>query len=212
MIAVIKGDIVDSRSLKEPEKWLEPLKEKFSEWGETPKNWELAWGDAFQLEVSDVAQSLWKALQIKALIRGIAPFSGNISTIDVRMSIGIGRKEYVANRISESNGDAFHRSGERFESLKKEKRTLALKSPWDNFDAEINLYLKLACTFMDTWSVSSANLVRIALQYPNATQTEIGKILKIKQNSVSGRWSRANMDEVREVEKMFRIKIKNQLK
>lgn len=212
MIAVIKGDIINSRTISKPDKWLRPLKDLFNEWGKTPQQWELAWGDAFQIEVSDTTSVLNKALQIKALIRSIAPEYGQVSSIGVRMAIGIGNKEYAGKRISESNGQAFHYSGEIFESLKREKRTLVLKSPWEDFNESINLNLKLACTFMDNWSVSSASLVQLVLRNPKATQEEIGDILGIKQNSVSGRWSRANMDELFAMDEMFRKKIKTYIK
>ena len=62
---------------------------------------------------------------------------------------------------------------------------------------------------MDKWSVSSAELVQIILNNPDITQEEIGKHLGIKQNSVSGRWNRANVNEILEVNKMFQNKIKN---
>ena len=60
---------------------------------------------------------------------------------------------------------------------------------------------------MNKWSVSSAELMEIVLKEANITQDEIGKRLGIKQNSVSGRWNRANVNEILEVEKMFRKKI-----
>lgn len=50
MIAVVKGDIIASRKLVDQEKWLLPLKDLLSSWGESPKNWELVWGDFFQIE------------------------------------------------------------------------------------------------------------------------------------------------------------------
>lgn len=51
--------------------------------------------------------------------------------------------------------------------------------------------------------VSSAELMHIILANPDITQEEIGKLLGIKQNSVSGRWNRANVNEILEVEEMF---------
>jgi hypothetical protein len=35
MIAVIKGDIIESRKLADQEKWLSPLKKLFGQWGNT---------------------------------------------------------------------------------------------------------------------------------------------------------------------------------
>ena len=201
MIAVIKGDIIASRTLNNQEQWLQPLKTLLTKWGRTPQEWELVWGDFFQLEISSPEEALMRALEIKAVIK-------KTGSIDVRMSIGIGEKTYVGTRISESNGPAFVNAGERFETLKKEKINLVIQSPWPDLDKEINLYLKLAGTIMDNWSASSAELMEIVLQRPEATQKEIGEMLGIKQNSVSGRWSRAKVSEIMEVEQMFRQKVK----
>ncbi|MBI2281470.1 MAG: hypothetical protein HYU68_12410 [Bacteroidetes bacterium] len=213
MVAVIKGDIVASRKLTDQEKWLSPLKNLLASWGNTPQDWELVWGDFFQIEISDPEDVLKKVFEIKALIKKIEPIDDRkkISTIDVRMAIGIGEKTYTGERISESNGPAFIHAGDKFDLLKKENVNIGLKSPWQNFDEEINLYLKLAGTFMDKWSVSSAELIEIVLKKPHTTQEEIGKILGIKQSGVSGRWNRAHAEEILAVEKMFRKKIKNLL-
>ena len=204
MIAVIKGDIIASRTLNNQEQWLQPLKTLLTKWGRTPEEWELVWGDFFQIEISSPEEVLMRALEIKAVIK-------KTGSIDVRMSIGIGEKTYIGARISESNGPAFVNAGERFETLKKEKINLVIQSPWPDADKEINLYLKLAGTIMDNWSTSSAELMEIVLKRPEATQKEIGEMLGIKQNSVSGRWSRANVDEIMEVEQMFRQKVKHLL-
>jgi hypothetical protein len=209
MIAVITGDIIASRKLVNQEKWLSPLKNLFATWGDSPRVWKLDRGDFFQIEITNVEEVLKDALVIKALIKKVEPIDEHkkISTIDVRLAIGIGEKTYSGESISESNGSAFINSGEKFDVLKKENVTLGIKTPWQDFDEEINLYLKLAGIFMDKWSVSSAELMQIILNNPNTTQEDIGKRLGIKQNSVSGRWNRANVNEIMEVEKIFRKKI-----
>ena len=214
MIAVVKGDIIASRKLVDQEKWLLPLKDLLSSWGESPKNWELVWGDFFQIEFQHPEEALQKIFEIKALIKKIEPLDNRklISTIDVRMAVGIGTKSYTGERISESNGSAFIYAGEKFDILKKESVTMGLKSEWQDFDNEINLYLKLAGTFMDKWSVSSAELIEVVLKNPTITQQEIGSLLSIKQSGVSGRWHRANVDELLAVERMYRNKIKTLLR
>lgn len=213
MIAVIKGDIIASRKLTDQEKWLSPLKNLLATWGKTPEQWELVWGDFFQIEIEQPEEALQKALAIKTLIKKTEPLNDRkkISTIDVRISIGIGEKSYSGVKISESNGSAFIHAGEQFDILKKEKVTIGIKSLWPDFDEEINLYLKLAGIFMDKWTISSAGLVEAVLQNNTYTQEEIGKLLHIKQSAVSGRWNRANVEEILEVEKMYRKKIKKLL-
>jgi len=211
MIAVIKGDIINSRKLSNPEPWLIPLQELFGSWGNSPEKWELLWGDFFQLEVERPEEALYKALQIKTLLKKTQnQNTGKTSSpIDVRMAIGIGEKTYAGSKISESNGPAFVNASERFDRLKKDRLNLAVQSPWKDFDQEMNLFFDFSGLIMDHWSISSAELMEIVLNQPSITQTEIGEKLGIKQNSVSGRWNRTHCDKLIKLEALFRQKIKN---
>jgi hypothetical protein len=211
MIAVIKGDIIASRKLGNQALWLKPLKNLLVTWGKEHKDWELHSGDFFQIEISNPEDALRKVFEIKTLIKKVEPIdkTKKSSTIDVRLAVGIGEKTYYGDSISENNGPAYIYSSEKFDVLKKENVTIGIKTTWKNFDEEMNLYLKLAGTFMDKWTVSSAELIQIVLNNPDITQEEIGKKLGIKQNSVSGRWNRANLNEILELEKMYRNKIKS---
>jgi hypothetical protein len=56
MVAVIKGDIINSRLIINQDKWLIPLEDLLNEWGKSPEIWEVAWGDSFQLEVENPAE------------------------------------------------------------------------------------------------------------------------------------------------------------
>jgi hypothetical protein len=210
MIAIITADIINSRKLVNQEIWITPLKKLLSLYGATPQKWEIFRGDYFQVEIEDAKEALLLSLKIKALMKSIIATEGQKKgdSIDVRMAIGLGTKEYVADRISESNGTAFINSGEKFEKLKKEKMTLAIQSSFPNFDYEMNLYLKLAIIQMDAWTVNSAALFTTLFEDPEKKQVEIGKILGIGQNSVSGRFKRAHVDEILELDKMYRYKLK----
>jgi hypothetical protein len=213
MIAVITGDIMASRSLSNQEQWIKPLKKLLGKWGKSPAVWKLDRGDFFQVEVAAPETALLRAFQIKTLIKSVlSPEPGaKRSTLDVRMGIGIGEKTYTGASISESNGAAFIHSGEKFDALQREAVRIGITTPWPHLDEEINLYLKLLGIIIDRWSVSSAELVAIVLQYPQITQEAIGQKLGIRQNSVSGRWNRARIDELLEVENIFRRKISHQL-
>jgi hypothetical protein len=214
MIAVIKGDIVASRKLGNQALWLKPLKNLLASWGENHKNWELHSGDFFQIEIANPVEALQKMIEIKTVIKKVEPTNKTkkSSTIDVRLALGIGEKTYSGESISENNGPAYIYSSEKFDVLKKENVTIGIKTSWKMFDEEMNLYLKLTGILMDKWTVSSAELVQIVLNNPGITQEEIGKQIGIKQNSVSGRWNRANANEILEVEKMYRKKIESLLK
>lgn len=209
MIALLTGQIINSRELKDENLWINPFKKLLGNWGQTPKHWEIFRGDSFQLEITDPRESLLAALQIKALIKSLPYPDENkrSSPVDVRMAIGIGEKSYDADRISESNGSSFVKSGEKFEQLNSEMITLAINSPWAEWNDEMNLYLKLAGIQLDSWSISSGELMSEVLSNPDRTQAEIGEVLHINQNSVSKRYKAANGEDIKALEKLFRKKL-----
>jgi len=199
MISVITGDIINSRK-SSPNLWLKLLKIELNASGKTPDFWEIYGGDTFQLRVDDPLKALTAAIRLKAVIKLQKPF-------DVRLAIGIGDITYKSKKITECNGPAFIYSGEKFKTLKKEKQKLAVKSEWPDFDTTINLCLKLGMIAMDKWSVNSAEMVALALSYPQDSQADLGKMLKIKQNAVSTRFSRAHYDELMELNELYKNKL-----
>ena len=200
MTSIITGDIVNSRKVKQPEEWLNNIKKIFNQVGKETKTWEIFKGDYFQLEVKDISEVILIALKLKAAIK-------NIESLDVRMAIGIGEKTYDAPSISQSNGEAFIYSGELFEGLKKS--TLAMKSPWQDLDDEMNLHLDLASLTMNNWTKNSAQIMALSLEMPNATQTELAGQLGISQGRISERQKRAGYEEIIKMENRFRVLIKS---
>lgn len=150
MTSVITGDIIGSRQQKS-DHWVDDLKNILAPFGSTPNKWEVYRGDEFQIEIPNPEDALLVAILVKAHLRAIKS--------DARMSIGFGDKTHNAKRISESNGSAFIHSGELFETLKKQKVTLALRTGDNSFDEKLNLMPQLALTFMDSWLVQSAEFV-----------------------------------------------------
>jgi hypothetical protein len=199
MIAIITGDIINSRKLAS-KTWMNGLKLIFNTLGKNPSEWEIYRGDEFQLEVKNPEEALLFAFQIKAYLKTIK--------LDARMSIGLGNKNYESKKISESNGTAFVYSGELFETLKKQKINLAINSSNESLNTEINLMLRLSLVFMDSWLVQSAEFVLTAIENPTLSQEEIGVKLGINQAAVSRRRKRAQFDLMMELEKHFRTKIK----
>ncbi|SJZ53161.1 SatD family protein [Sediminibacterium ginsengisoli] len=204
MTSIITGDIINSRGLINQQKWIAPLKKILTDYGRSPKSWEIYRGDSFQLEIKKPELSLLAAIRIKACIRAVPG-------LDVRMAIGIGEKSYDAPRITESNGSAFINSGEQFELLKKIRKNLAVGSPWLELDAEINMMISLASIAMDRWSHSSAEIITLSLLYQDLSQKELGDKINRSQSSVSERQTRASYSEIMELEKFYRKKIMQQL-
>ena len=204
MTSVITGDIIKSRSIKNPDIWLSILKQALTSIEKDLTKWEIYRGDSFQIEVSDINDSFLSALYLKACLK-------TIKGLDVRMAIGIGSKSFNGEKITESNGEAFQFSGDTLESLKKEKVNLKIKTINPNLNAELNLYFKLALSIMDNWTANSAEIVKLSIEQPDALQETLGKQLGINQNAISGRQKRAHLDELLELDHLYRQKL-NQLK
>ncbi|RTY82341.1 hypothetical protein EKL99_10350 [Flavobacterium sp. ZB4P23] len=200
MISIITGDIINSRQLPSAI-WIDGLKELLNTRGKNPSEWEIYRGDEFQIEIINPEEALLTAFQIKAYLKTLK--------LDARMSIGFGDKTYSGATISESNGTAFVRSGELFETLKKLKTTLAINSGTSDLDTEINLMLRLGLTFMDNWLAQSAEFIVVSMANKMLSQEEIGTKLGINQAAVSRRRKRAQFDLVLELDNHFRKKIKN---
>jgi hypothetical protein len=199
MIVILTGDIINSRKLPS-KKWIDDLKAMFQLFGKTPNDWEIYRGDEFQLEIKNPEHALLIAFQIKSFFKSV--------NLDVRMSLGFGDKTYKARKITESNGSAFVRSGELFETLKKQKLNLALSTGDIALDEEINLLLRLSMAFMDNWLQQSAEFILVAIQNPTLSQEEIGGKLGINQAAVSRRQKRSQYELMMQVDHYFRKKIK----
>lgn len=213
MIAVITGDIIDSRSLDSQQEWLIPIQSLFSKWGNVNQAWEIFRGDSFQLEVLDPIEAFQKALMIKATIKSITgdQLKKRTGPVDVRMSIGVGEKLNDNTPIGMRTGSAYYHSGEAFELLRKQEQNLLIKTGWGDFDREMNLMFKLALIVMDNWTVNAAEIVGIALDNPNLRQIEIASILELEQQSVSGRFKRAYFEELMELDNVYKLKLKKLL-
>lgn len=197
--SVITGDIINSRKVKNSV-WLKSLKKTLSLEGKSPGTWQIYRGDSFQVEIKNPAQAFLTAIRIKATIK-------SIKNLDVRMAIGIGEKKIMGSKITESDGEAFIHSGEKLETLKKEKQTLAIKTPWAGFDKEMNVCFRLALIAMDNWSPNSAELIKILINNRNITQKALAKRLGVSQPSVSERQNRSSYTEIMELEDLYREKI-----
>lgn len=199
MLAVITGDVINSKK-NAPRIWLPPLKKELDRIGRTPKIWQIYRGDSFQVVISKAEEALLVAMKLKASLKAV-------KGINVRMAIGIGKRTYNAEKVTESNGSAFVNSGEKFETLKQEKQNLAVKSDSAEFDNEMNLYLKLALIAMNNWTVNTAEIVSVAMENPDKSQRQLGQMVGIKQSAISTRLRRAYYEEIMEVNEMYKSKV-----
>lgn len=201
MIAIITGDIINSRKKDNRQKWLPLLKKVFAIYGKAPADWEIFRGDSFQYRVAPTENALRIALHIKAALK-------TLKDKDVRMAIGIGEEDQPSKNITEANGSAYIYSGELFEQLKFRKINLAVKSTNPDFDQKLNLMLQLANITMDKWSTSSAEMVQLLLENPSLSQTELAEKMGRSQSSISERQSRSQFDIINELVRYFEQEVK----
>lgn len=200
MKAVITGDIINSRKVASA-LWMGDLKGILNAYGNEPKDWEIYRGDSFQLVV-DPRDALEIALLIKATIK-------QYKALDVRMAIGVGTVDYTADKVTESNGNAFVNSGECFEGLKKQ--TLGIQTPWSEFDETFSIIFQLVVLFADNWTTTSAEIIKKALENPNINQKELALALNRKsQSSISASLKRAGYEELKNVIAYYKQEIKKQ--
>lgn len=195
MTSIITGDIINSRNI-DSNIWMPLLKEVLNSVGKTTKTWEIYRGDSFQIEIEKIEDALLFAFKLKTVLK-------KVKNLDVRIAIGIGSKNDNYNNITEASGEAFINSGKAFDVLLKKQR-LAIASTNQEFDTILNTSLALALLIMDNWTVNSATFVLKYLNSPNTSQKMIAKELNISESSASERRKRAGLDEILQLEKLYR--------
>ena len=117
----------------------------------------------------------------------------------MRIAIGLGAENHIAERISESSGTAYQRARRTFSYLKKKKSNLRIATGQPEFDETWNLFLALTLNFMDHWSSVSAEITMLSLTHPNRSQEALARQLSIKQSAISQRRKRARWKLLKEV-------------
>jgi hypothetical protein len=196
MVAIITGDIIDSRK-GEVGTWLPLLKEVLNQYGQEPSDWEIFRGDSFQLSIPP-QKAVLAAFHIKSAIK-------QTKKQDVRMGIGIGQIQYNSNKTTESNGPAYIRSGECFESLKKQ--TIAIKSHNSKLDTSINIMLSLSLLSANNWSSTVSVVVKKIIENPDNKQKEIAILLNKSQSSISEALTRGGFDEIMNMNNYYKNQI-----
>ena len=193
MNAVITADVINSTKLSasEEDKVLEAVYAAFNRdsgrTNTTESSFYIKRGDSIQVELHNAAEALKLALRLKAAINKIA-LKGDTKTrpeVDVRIAIGVGSIDGKRDRVNESTGEAYTNSGRTLDSMKKNKRTLAIKAGITEVDAEFDTVLKLLEVIAAGWKVTSAEVIYWLLLDKN--EAEIGNILGITQSAINQR-------------------------
>ncbi len=127
-------------------------------------------GDAWQMLVTDPAQSLRAALYIRSCL-----IAGRLC--DTRIAMGFGTVKRVnAKRISLSTGEAFTRAGEVLDGMPAKARMDAA-APGE-VGGWIRTVVRLCDVMVDEWTARQAEMVGVALMNPDATQNELASMVR----------------------------------
>lgn len=211
--AVLTGDVVASSKIKEERPLLnEILKNAFQTVQKQRPNliaapFDIFRGDSFQGVLAEPEFALQSSLLIRALLRSRQPEQESHSW-DARIAIGIGTIEYLAERGSEGDGEAYRRSGPRLDTLKGEHR-LSIQTPWDALNEEMETEAALLDAIIAKWSPAQAETIIKLLE--DKVQKQIAKELGVSQAAVHYRAKGAGWFAVEKFLDRYKTVIQNQL-
>lgn len=203
--AVITGDLVKSRKIRneDVESVIESLKGCFSEINRLFLNgngkFELYRGDSFQYLIPEPQKALLIGILIRAKLRTYEPINSVVSQkksekpikyafSDARVAIGLGKMSYDANKVTESQGEVYEKSGNAFDKLEKNNDRLLIVTPSKEINEELDTECLLADAIISKWTASTAEAMYHHLLYEK-NQYELSEILNISQPAVHKRLS-----------------------
>ncbi len=189
MEVVLAGDIIGSKK-NQPNDYLtiiEPILKKHSK----ERMYQIYRGDSFQAWMEDPLKALHCVIELKAALK-------RSSSLDVRIAIGLGKVSLIENNIAKSTGSALTNSGELLDQLKSKEQEIMVSSG-NELDHYMNMILKLALLYLNSWTENGAATVYEMLKSPNITQEELGKRLGVQQATASRRLDRANWQETQDL-------------
>lgn len=194
MNAVITADLIDYTKL--PTSDIEQVLDALNSLHIELKNYRVNFvqdyvikrGDSIQIELSNSQEALRVALLLKTALNRINLHSSdqnNKIEIDARIAIGVGTIHNKRDKVNESSGDAYTKSGRSVDLMKKIKRFIFFKSDIEHLDEELYVELLLLEEIFSGWKRTSAEVIYFLLIGYN--EYDIAKNLGITQSAVNQR-------------------------
>jgi hypothetical protein len=208
MNAVITADIINYSRLSpgEQDKVIDTIYKTFEDNSDIRTNigdssFVITRGDNIQIELVNADKALKAALLLKSVIKKIVLRIGNKSLIDVRIAIGAGEISGKRKNVGESTGNAYTFSGRTLDSMKKQKRSITIKTNITRLDAELDTELRLMEVILSGWTVNSAEVIYWTLL--GLTEQDISDKLKISQSAINQRKKTAGWAGIEPLLKRF---------
>lgn len=195
--AVITGDLVKSRRIHEGdiETVINSLKSTFTDINKyllkNQGKFEIFRGDSFQGLLPQPELAMLVSIIIRSKLRTFEPsfsLAGKRTSekpllhaySDARISIGIGEVSYNGKTVAESQGDAFERSGHALDKMKNGHARLAVVTPWELVNKELEIECQLADVIISRWTSTTAEAMYHHFLY-DKTQQELADQFNITQ-------------------------------
>lgn len=213
--AVLTGDLIESRQLKNSGiSYIEYLNKSLEYVGENYQYPPSVYrGDSFQGVTSNPECALKDAIILRLKLISGFKVEEKYPRIDARISIGLGEIDHFPNErydIGEMNGEAFEYSGLQLDNIKDKKQNLAVKTPWEEANKELNIYCRMIDRLISRWTKKKCEAVMYRLE--GHTLNKIGEMLEIDGSAVHYRLAQTDYEIVELIIQRYSEIIKNKVK
>ena len=143
--------------------------------------------------------------QVSGKMRGKGYFSGKQ---DIRLAIGIGKIDFLQKKLSYSDGEAFHLSGQALDSLKNTSRRIIVQTADKKFNETIEPSMLLMDAVLEKWTSNQAEIVLYKLK--DYKEEQIALEMGISQSAVNQRTKTSKWSAIEKLVAWFEKTIKDQ--
>lgn len=224
LYAVLTGDLIGSRQLKSSGiSYLEHLNKSLDYVGRGYLRPPFIYrGDSFQGVSSEPESALKDAILLRLRLISGFKVEEKLPRIDARVSIGVGEIDRLPEGgddlgdlddlsglvdLGEMNGEAFEYSGLQLDRIKNEGQNLAVKTPWEETNEELDIYCRMIDRLIERWTKKKCEAVMYRLE--DHTLNEIGEMLNIDGSAVHYRLAQTDYEIVELIIQRYSDLIKN---
>jgi hypothetical protein len=192
--AVLTGDIINFTALPAAKRQalIEDTEQLLRSWIKRKADAQIFRGDSYQVIFEKIPEAVNRSIQLVCWFKKHSDETNN-QHLNTRISIGIGEVAYQGKNVLNSDGEAFHLSGRKFDKMKAgEFISLTTNDPQKN--ATIEIILNFVNTYINEWTIAQAEVIFLILE--GKTQQEIAAALSLSQPSVNSRLKLAGWKEL----------------
>lgn len=174
-------------------------------------------GDSYQLIIDDISQVLKRCIQLICWFRmnsdrfdvGRRAVTDPRVALGTRLSIGIGAIAYTGKNVLDSDGEAFHLSGRKFDQLNKDD-IIKLTTTDEKSNEVFDMLLLFINSIIRSWTRTQAETIFLLLEEEDITQEQIAKKLNMTQPAIAFSLRAAKWKEVEKGINYISKKLENQ--